>query len=271
MGKYKLLALDMDGTSLTSEKKISPKTLKAISELVERGIFVVPSTGRGLSELWEYKEEQKHMSYGILVSGALVYDFREKKSLALHPLDEEQMMKILACTLEEKAMIHLLTTDESVVNPKDIENMADFQMGVYRKMFRLVTSPCEDFEKYIHENAEKILKFNIYHRSVESRARTFERLKEMNLTFAFAEGTSLECSPKGITKASGLIELCKFLNIDLSETVAVGDAQNDTEILQTAGLSVAMGNAKEEIKKIADFVTDDNDHDGVAKVIEKFF
>ena len=59
--------------------------------------------------------------------------------------------------------------------------------------------------------------------------------------------------------------------MDLSETIAVGDAPNDTEILQTAGVAVAMGNALPEIKKIADFVTADNDNDGVAKVVEKYF
>ena len=89
--------------------------------------------------------------------------------------------------------------------------------------------------------------------------------------FCHAEKTALEISPKNISKASGLKELCDFLKINLSETVAVGDAPNDTEILKTAGLAVAMGNATAEIKNLANFVTDDNDHDGIVKVIEKFF
>ena len=66
-------------------------------------------------------------------------------------------------------------------------------------------------------------------------------------------------------------ELCKFLGVDISETVAVGDGLNNVEILQTAGLPVAMGNALDEIKKISGYVTADNDHDGIAEVIEKFF
>ena len=61
------------------------------------------------------------------------------------------------------------------------------------------------------------------------------------------------------------------MKIDISETVAIGDAPNDTEILQTAGYGIAMGNASAEIKEIADFVTADNDHDGVAVAIEKIF
>lgn len=78
-------------------------------------------------------------------------------------------------------------------------------------------------------------------------------------------------SPANITKGSGLRELCEFLNIDLAETVAVGDAHNDIEILQVAGVGVAMGNSIDEIKKIADFVTLDNDNDGVAAAVDKLF
>ena len=130
---------------------------------------------------------------------------------------------------------------------------------------------CNDFRKFVRENPGKILKFNIYHRSTESREKNFKRFENLNLAVDYAEKTALEITPKNISKGSGLKELCNFLKIDIAESVAVGDAPNDTEILQTAGLAVAMGNATAEIKKIADFVTADNDNDGVAVAIEKFF
>ena len=271
MNKYKLLALDMDGTLLNSEKKISSKTLQAITELSKSGVNVVLSTGRGLAELNDYKDEFKFLNYGVLISGGLVYDFKNKKSIAEHPLSEKQMLAMLESAKIENAMVHLLTLNESIANDSDIEQMENFQMEIYQNMFRENCRRCDDFEKYIRENVGKILKFNIYHRSSESRLKSFKRLENLDLTFSFVEGTSLEGSPKNISKASGLLELCRFLNIDISETVAVGDAQNDTEILKTVGLAVAMGNASDEIKKIADFVTDDNDHDGIAKIVEKYF
>ncbi|MBR2734060.1 MAG: HAD hydrolase family protein, partial [Selenomonadaceae bacterium] len=104
-----------------------------------------------------------------------------------------------------------------------------------------------------------------------SRDRNFERMSKFDLTISFTERNNLEASPRGITKASGLEELCKFLGIDIAETVAIGDGHNDVEILQAAGVGVAMGNARDDIKQLADFVTADNDHDGVAVAIEKFF
>lgn len=269
--KYKLLALDMDGTTLNSEKKISPATANAISELLKRGVEVVVATGRGLAELNDYKEDLKTMRYGILISGGMVYDFQNKKSLSAHPVPENLIFEVIDAGLAENAMVHMLTTDKSVARYDDVENVEKFHMGIYKDMYRRNSTYCEDFKKYVRENPGEVLKVNLYHRSLESRARNVERLKKTGLTLVFAEKTNIEASPPNITKASGLVELCKILGIDISETVAVGDAENDLEILQTAGVGVAMGNAAEEIKKVADFVTDDNDRDGVIKVIEKYF
>mgnify|MGYP002622577143 CR=1 FL=1 len=269
--QYKLLALDMDGTTLNSEKKITPKTANAISELGNCNIAVVLSTGRGLAELADYKTELKFMHYGILVSGGMVYDFFNSKPVITHPLDTEIILQLIDGAVAENAMIQLLTETASVTREEDILNMETFGMGIYQDMYYRNCVRCDDFKKFIRENPGKILKLNIYHRSTESRGKNFKRFEKFNLAIDYAEKTALEITPKNISKASGLKELCNFLKINLSETVAVGDAENDIEILKTAGLGVAMGNASEKIKNLADFVTDDNDHDGIVKVIEKFF
>ena len=268
---YKLLALDMDGTTLNSEKKITPKTADAISELSRRGVAVVLSTGRGLAEIADYKTELKFMRYGILISGGMVYDFFNSKPVTTHPLDTEMMFELIDFAESENAMIQFLTENDSLVREEDILNMETFGMGIYQDMYYRNCVRCEDFKKFVRENPGKVLKFNIYHRSTESREKNFKRIEKFDLNIDYAEKTALEISPKNISKASGLKELCDFLKINLSETVAVGDAPNDTEILKTAGLAVAMGNATAEIKNLANFVTDDNDHDGIVKVIEKFF
>ena len=269
--KYKLLALDMDGTTLNSEKKISANTFNAISELIKSGVQVVLSTGRGLAELVDYAEELKLMSYGILISGGFVYDFKKAQPISIHPVQENLLLELIEQGLEEKAMIHIITAYDSITNRDYLDEIKNFRMEVYEPMYRKIMTDCKDFKKFIRENPGEVIKINLYHRSIESRQKTFERFKNSDITFSYAEETSLEACPKNITKASGLIELCNFLKINLSETVAVGDAPNDLEILQTAGVAAVMGNASDEIKKIADFVTADNDHDGVVKVIQKYF
>lgn len=268
---YKLLALDMDGTVLNSQKKISPRTANAIQTLLKKNIQVVVSTGRGYAEMTDYREVLKLMHYGILISGGLVFDFFNDKPIKIHALSDQNILKLIDFGLEENAMIHLLTVNKSLARENDIQHMDEFDMAVFTDMFNRVCLRCDDFKKYVLDNPGDVVKVNLYHRNKQSRDRNFARISDLGLEMNFAEANNLEISPANTSKASGLVELCNFLEIDLEETVAIGDAPNDTEILQKAGLAVAMGNSTDEIKKIADFVTLDNDNDGVAAAIEKIF
>lgn len=269
--KYKLLAFDMDGTILTSDKKITPATAEKLAELSRRGIYVAVSTGRALAELDAYKDEFQAVRFGVILSGGIVYDFADKKVLANHPVPEDMIYKLIDAGLAEDAMVHMLTLDKSIASERDIARMPEVHMGIYQSMFDRICVRCDDFKKFVRENPGEVIKVNLYHTTIESRDRTVERVKNYGLNLVFAESTNLEASPAGISKASGLIELCKILNIDVKECVAIGDAGNDLEIIETAGVGVAMGNAIDEVKEIADYVTADNDHDGVLKAIEKFF
>ena len=268
---YKLLALDMDGTVLNSDKKITPRTRAAIDDLMKRGVAVVVSTGRNLAELADYRDDFRAMHYGIVISGGMIYDFFRDEPIKVHGLDEATMLKLIDFGLEEGAMIHLHTVKASIARESDIQNMAAFGMGIYQDMFDRICGRCDDPKQYIHEHPGEVIKVNLYHRDKASRDRNFNRIEPLKLSISYAEAFNLEMSPANITKASGLRELCDYLKIDLSEAVAIGDADNDKEILQTAGLAVAMGNASDKIKLLADFVTLDNDSDGVAFAIEKFF
>ena len=269
--KYKLLAVDMDGTVLNSQKKISPRTKSSIDNLLKRGVQVVVSTGRGYAELNDYREIFKLMNYGVLISGGLVYDFFSDKPIKIHALDDETILRLIDFGTTERAMIHLLTLKNSIAREVDIQHMSDFGMEIYFDMFNRICVRTDDLKQYVRENPGEVIKVNLYHRDKNSRDKNFERINRLGLTMNFAEANNLEVSPANVSKGTGLVELCDFLNVDISETVAVGDAPNDTEILQAAGLAVAMGNASDEIKNLADFVTLDNDNDGVAAVIEKFF
>lgn len=268
---YKLLALDMDGTLLNSEKKITPRTKVAIDNLMKRGVAVVVSTGRNLAELADYREDFKAMNYGILISGGMIYNFFKDEPIKVHALDEATILKLIDFGIETRALIHLHTVRKSVAREEDIQNMAAFGMGVYQSMFDKICERCDDPKDYVRAHPGEVIKVNLYHRDKISRDKNFSRIKPLNLSISFAEAFNLEMSPANITKGSGLRELCEFLKIDLAETVAIGDADNDREILKTAGVGVAMGNAIDEIKKLADFVTLDNDNDGVTFAIEKIF
>ena len=271
MSKYKLLAVDMDGTLLNSEKKVSPLTVAALTKLAGRGVYVVTSTGRGRAEVNDYPDVIKLMNYGVLNSGGLLFDFVRDEPIAIHAVDDATILKLIDFGLEERAMIHFLTTKKSVAREADIQDMAAFDMAIYFDMFNRICERCDDFKGYVHAHPGEVIKVNLYHRDAASRDRNLARMRDLNLSISFAEAFNLEAAPANITKASGLVELCKFLKIDVAEAVAIGDAHNDREVLQVAGLGVAMGNASDEIKNLADLVTLDNDNDGVAAAVEQLF
>lgn len=266
---YKLIALDIDGTLLDSQKQITPKTLQAVFKAIENGKEVIISSGRCLPELTEILEQIPQIRYLIMTSGAMVYDIKEKKEIYSNQLDVETIQTILSVSKERDMLVHLLT-NQSIVDKDKGHRLKDYGMGVYQPMYDAIATFVDDIYEHFNTINKPLEKLNLYHQTVEDREHSLSKLKDLDISLKYAEGTSLECSALNINKGTGLQKLCEYLNIPIEETIAVGDADNDSEILEVAGLSVAMGNASKHIKEIADVVVSDNDHDGVAEAIEEY-
>ncbi|ORX46689.1 hypothetical protein BCR36DRAFT_585152 [Piromyces finnis] len=269
MNKYGIIALDMDGTLLMSNKKVHPDTIRDIEEASKKGIHVIYCSGRAPIEMKEYTGILSTMRYAICMSGALVYDIKEQKNIYSRPIAKELVKKIVEAAKNDDGMVHMLTESESIVRKDQITHMADFNMEIYQSMFLKIAKTVPDMA----EEAEKhdaIPKVNIYFHSHKARQEAYENLKDLPLSFAFAEGTSLEMTASGVTKANGLLELASYLKIPIEQTLGIGDGDNDRSFLAIVGLSVAMGNAAEDIKAICKVITDDNDHNGTGKIIRKY-
>lgn len=271
MPSYRLLALDMDGTLLNSSKHISPRTLEAIREAAAHGITVALSTGRALAEVTEYRSQVKGaIRLGSLLSGAHIIDLDEGRTITACPLDTKTALTVARQGLAEDAMVHVMTPTSSVATPRDVDRMDALGQGVYQEMFRAQCTFTDDTRAYIRAHEGKICKINLYHPSQEARSRSVQALGSVDAQMAIGEAASVEFTAAGVTKALGLQLLCKHVGCSLAECIAVGDGFNDVEVLEAAGLSVAMGNADAAIKKLADVTVADNDHDGIVEVIERF-
>lgn len=271
MTTYKLLALDMDGTLLTSDKRISPRTLQALREASSRGVIIALSTGRAINELTEYRSDFKGtVRYASLVSGGHVHDLATERAIAVRPLDTQTALAIARQGLAENAMVHLLTSSTTAATRRDVDRMDEVGMGVYQSMYRKICTYVDDVQAYIEDHPGEICKVNLYHTSQASRQRTYERLQELDTHIALAEQSSLEFTPTGVDKARGLRLLCDHLGCSLDECIVVGDGFNDVEVLEVAGLAVAMGNADDAVKALAHATVADNDHDGIAEVVGRF-
>ena len=270
MNQYKLIAFDMDGTLLTDKKRILPSTLESIAAADEQGKSVVICTGRPLAELRPYEKEFQHIRYAICECGAFLYDFREKRAISHHVLPEETIEKIIDVIQYEDMMPQALILGESYINREQLDRMADYSIEVYSDLYHNVASCVDDVTEVIRQHASEIEKINLYHATPRGRERTMSRLAQVPVEKTYAEQTSLELSPPGVTKGTGLAELACSLGIPMSMTIGVGDADNDVPLICAAGLGVAMGNGNEHAKAAASYITSDNEHDGCAEVIRKY-
>lgn len=267
---YDLIALDMDGTLLNSKKEVSPGNINAIRQTLSAGKYVVLCTGRGRDELNDYPELLSFVPYGICESGSLVMDFRTDTVIHNETIPAQYLDSLFDAAEAEDAASFVLSLGRSLLTPEHLDHIEDYLMGVYRPMYQRIATLVPDVRSFWRSSGCPVEKFNLYHRSAASRQRTLDRLSSLPLTFACAEEASLEISPFGITKGTGLTELCRHLGIPISRTIAVGDADNDLDVLKTAGLAIAMGNANDHVNAITHCRVADNDHDGCREAILRY-
>jgi Cof subfamily protein (haloacid dehalogenase superfamily) len=284
---YQLMALDMDGTLLTSDKKIDEITLQTMKKAVDAGKHIVICSGRPEAELKPYQQQlaDAGVRYHILESGALVYDAEEKKILHRHNLPPECVPVILDAAEREDIMCQIIVDSTSNVDGSKIAMMDHYQMGIYQPLYEICATAHADVLAYGRQCLASHLgmeKFNLYHTSRESRKRTrqyihdtlMEKFGQVALRMVDAEISSLEISAVEGDKGTGLLELCQSLGLDPANTIAVGDADNDLTMLAAAGLPVAMANGNEHVntfvKEHHGAITADNDHHGCADAIVRY-
>ena len=270
MSEYKLIGLDMDGTLLNSKKKITPENMAAIEKAFSQGKEVVLSTGRSVAELREYTDIIKGLKYLVCTSGAMVYDLEKEETIYCAPIPNEVIDKVSEIAETSDVMVILQTT-EAIAKKTDLDNLEHFHLNVYKELLNNVATKVDNVFEYCKQKGQSASKINIYHSTPEAREVTKKILSKYVLVFNYAEENSLEVSPANVTKGTGLTWLCNHLEFGINKAIDVGDAENDIDAIATAGLGVAMANAIDKVKEIADVVLEnDCDHSGCAEAIEKY-
>ncbi|WP_156172233.1 Cof-type HAD-IIB family hydrolase [Paenibacillus dauci] len=239
--KYKLLALDMDGTLLNDNHEITLETSKWINKAMDEGIHVCLSTGRAASSALPYGQELGLETPMVTVNGSEVW--KTPRELYRRTLLDPDLVR----------KMHDLAVE------KDVWFWAYAVERLYNRDRWLENTPLEQIEW---------LKFGYNTENDQLRHEILMALQDMGgLEISNSSPHNLEINPLGINKAAGIAEVCQLLNIDMSEVVAVGDSLNDLAVIQAVGLGVAMGNAQETVKQEADLVVASNNDDGIVEVI----
>ncbi|WP_427127037.1 Cof-type HAD-IIB family hydrolase [Priestia megaterium] len=236
--EFKLIALDMDGTLLNNQQEISKENREAIAKAQEQGVHVVLSTGRSLLTCREYAQSLQLSSYLITVNGSEIWD--ESGELVERKLiDASSIEKMWNLTQEHKLNFWAVTTDKVWRDefPEDIASQEWLKFGY--------DIPDDALREEVLKQIAGISDFEISNSSL----------------------TNLEINALGINKAKGIMTVCERLGISMDEVIAMGDSLNDMAMIEAAGCGIAMGNAQEAVKEAADWVTDTNVNNGVAKAI----
>lgn len=243
MARYRLLALDLDGTLLNDRSEISPANEEWVRRAREAGITVIVSTGRGFESALPFAEQLGLDGPMINVNGGEIW----RKPYQLHRrtlLDADVVMRL-----------HRLAEQHG-----DTWFWAYSTENIYNKERWVDDTPSRHWLKfgYHTENLDVL-------EAILGEIRTWGGLEITN-----SSPFNIEINPEGVSKAAAIEEVCRMIGCDMSEAVAVGDSLNDIAAIRACGLGVAMGNAQEEVKAAADVVTGTHLEDGVAYMIQEY-
>jgi Cof subfamily protein (haloacid dehalogenase superfamily) len=263
---YKLIAIDMDGTLLKEDKTLSKETCRVIKKAHSKGIKIVLSTGRPLRGIEQYLEKLNLVSdkdYAVTFNGAVVQNIKTKEIIAEKGLTRADMLFLYDVSLKLNLNIHALTHN-SVISPRN-STYTQLESDLNNMPLQII-----DF-KNLSKSTEIIKILMVEDPAILQHAITkLPRELYDKYTIVKSAPFFLEFLNKSVNKGVGVELLAKSLNIKQEEVICIGDAGNDIHMIKYAGLGVAMGNAFEEVKKIADYITLSNEEDGVAEVIKKF-
>jgi len=267
--KYKLLAADMDGTALTDDKRLTERTVKAINRAKAEGKLFVFCTGRSIGLIKPYLE-LVDTDYAITCSGGTVIELKTGKRITDSTIDAETVKYIFAAAQGHNVFPVIYIGEESYGTRWNIDNASDFGLNAFVPVYKSCMTILDDAIGFFMQNPQPTQKLNLIFSDSEECTEVFEQIKELPVTFTAITPTSLEINASGVDKVNGLRALCAYLGIDISETIAVGDAMNDEKVLAAAGLAAAVDNATDKIKSLCDVIYDSNENDGVAKLIEDY-
>lgn len=266
----KILFSDLDGTMLNADKEITEENISAVNKALRAGHKIVINTGRPLSGCLEHIQElglEQEGCYAVTCNGGLIYDCHSGKILFQKTIPLDYTRHVFRET--SKRGIHCHTYAGEYVISEQMTPELQFYTHVTHTPYKIIP----DLLNHLTEEPLKILAINMSgdHRILDDYRHDMQEWADFKISIFYSSDWYLEHVPYGVSKGAAIYHLCRYLNIPLSSTVAVGDEENDITMIRTARVGAAMANAGLKVKTCADYITqNDCNHSGVAEVINRF-
>ena len=277
MDNIQLIALDLDGTLFNKDGIISAANKEELNRAASQGVNIVISTGRPFNGLPFEQIKDTAIEYALTTNGASVYKIEGKECLYENGMDMDTILPILEWILAREIHIDIYMDGVGFTPIRCREKLGHLNVPESLRNYMIATrTPVEDLVSYVSDCGKKLQKINLnfYPQPDGTFLHREETLKflKANAEIEVVSGgfNNFEISKAGVTKREGLYFLANYLGTDLAHTMAMGDSENDLSMINAAGIGVAMGNASDDVKAVANHITASNNEDGVAAAIRKF-
>lgn len=261
-----MIVLDLDDTLLRDDHTISARTKEALMKAQELGVKVVLASGRPTYGMRHIAQELNLGQYGSFIlsfNGGKIINCSSEEEMFSSTLSPKAVQQLYELSVREEVYIHTYIGDEIIT--QDENPYTDIEA-------KLTGLPIKIVPIFVNEVNEPVVKCLMV--GPPEQLKEVEKKLQVELEEEFSIMRSkpyfLEFTEKGVTKGTSLNQLIQACGIKREEVIAIGDSYNDMSMIEFAGFGVAMGNAPDDIKEIANFVTDTNMNDGVAKVVEEY-
>ena len=272
MSEIRLICLDMDGTLLDDDHAtVPPRNVAALRAASERGSAVAIASGRAWALLQGVHAQIGVTRYAVLSNGAAVLDIPSGEWLYRRPMDPSARRTILTLLLDWGLPFEVYCEGENYIQHDRTEQVVSSALS---PEFSQVLRTCSHFPEDLNAALEgkDVEKIHIFHVPPERRQELLDAVAACGpLAVTTSFGENMELTATGVNKGSAVQALCARLGLAPEQVMAFGDAGNDLELLRWAGWSFAMGNASDEAKAAARYVTGSNTEAGVAMAVERYF
>lgn len=266
--KKKVLILDIDGTLTNSKKEITPKTLEAMIKVQEMGHTIMIATGRpthGVKEVADTLQLDRFGGYVLSFNGARIMNYKTKE-IVLQQLFPKECIAPIFEYASKRDMGIITYKDDMIYSGTRVDEHIEFE----KRLTKMNLTEVDNFVEFVDFDINKCL----LTANVENAPQYEQDLKKMfddKLSVYRSEPFFIEIMPLGVDKAASLDRLFNLLGIDKADSIACGDGFNDRSMIAYAGVGVAMANAQDAVKEVADVVTQkNNDEDGLLEIVEKY-
>lgn len=268
--RFKVIAVDFDGTLLKNDKTISPFTRRTLLKAHREGYLIVPCTGRVLYGIPEFISNLNICDYYITCNGANIIDAKSKQSIANAFFPYDLSIRIMEYMQSLNTYFDCYAHELGYVSKVFLDNLEEYVGSrQIRELVYKTREGVDDLLPFVKERHLEIEKMQMFFRDEIEREAAIIGLREnfKDIVVTSSLKNNVEINYHSATKGEGIKKLCAYLDIPINQVITFGDSSNDKSMLDIGSFGVVMGNGDYDLKKKADYIADTNDNDGVAKTI----